>query len=93
MKCCGVENFRDWANTNFGKTGNVPDSCCKVFTDKCGEGKLNVSNETAATRAHCHEYLTVNPANKGFMRASTSSTATYAITESTATKNIIGNWF
>ena len=49
MKCCGVENFRDWANTNFGKTGNVPDSCCKVFTDKCGEGKLNVSNETAAT--------------------------------------------
>jgi hypothetical protein len=63
------------------------------ISKKRPEITTEASSETAATRAHCHEYLTVNPANKGFMRASISSTATYAITESTATKNIIGNWF
>ncbi len=53
----------------------------------------DTSSDKAAATAHRHECLTVNPANKGFMRASTSSTAKDAIRESKATTNIIGHWF
>jgi hypothetical protein len=41
FKCCGVENYKDWHNVTFGKTGNVPDSCCKDFTSGCGQDVLN----------------------------------------------------
>ena len=47
FKCCGVESFRDWKDVNFGKDGNVPDSCCKTVTQNCGFGILNGDNATA----------------------------------------------
>jgi CD63 antigen len=52
LKCCGVKSYLDWKATNFGKTGNVPDSCCKVFTDNCGQGILNLNNKTAANTVY-----------------------------------------
>ena len=36
FKCCGVEKYTDWEQVMGG--GNVPDSCCKVETEGCGNG-------------------------------------------------------
>jgi len=37
--CCGVNSYTDWKNTTaFAKTNDVPDTCCKVFTEGCGKG-------------------------------------------------------
>jgi len=39
-QCCGVDGFQDWANTTFGKSGNVPDSCCIQEQVGCGTGAI-----------------------------------------------------
>jgi len=37
--CCGVSNYTDWKGTPaFDQTNDVPDTCCKVFTEGCGKG-------------------------------------------------------
>ena len=28
LKCCGVNNYTDWKNTNFSQGTDVPDDCC-----------------------------------------------------------------
>ena len=35
FQCCGVEDYKDWQET-FNKTTVVPDSCCRVPTENCG---------------------------------------------------------
>ncbi|CAM6001605.1 unnamed protein product [Sphagnum balticum] len=36
--CCGVANYTDWAHTvKYSSNTNVPDSCCRRETSKCGE--------------------------------------------------------
>jgi len=41
LRCCGAEEYTDWANTTFGKNGDsVPDSCCVTDAPTCGEGIL-----------------------------------------------------
>ncbi|XP_028816238.1 tetraspanin-6 [Denticeps clupeoides] len=29
LKCCGVDNFTDWEQTDYFKERGIPDSCCK----------------------------------------------------------------
>ena len=43
--CCGVQSYTDWTNTPFGKSGNVPDSCCKVEYKHCGVGIKEAINQ------------------------------------------------
>jgi len=39
FKCCGVNNYTDWAGTPaFTDSGDVPDTCCKTVTTDCGKG-------------------------------------------------------
>jgi len=47
LKCCGAQEYRDWANTTFGTTGNVPDSCCHADVPGCGEGILKKTQNEA----------------------------------------------
>ena len=54
---------------------------------------IDTNNATAETTAHRQEYLTVNPANKGFMRASNNSTVRDATRERKTATNMFGNWF
>eukprot|EP00088_Acartia_fossae_P050658 TRINITY_DN5676_c0_g1_i1.p1 TRINITY_DN5676_c0_g1~~TRINITY_DN5676_c0_g1_i1.p1 ORF type:complete len:237 (+),score=53.48 TRINITY_DN5676_c0_g1_i1:128-838(+) len=35
FQCCGVEDYKDWQDT-FNTTTKVPDSCCRVPTENCG---------------------------------------------------------
>jgi len=47
FKCCGVNNYTDWAGTPFGNGVNVPNSCCIANTPDCGMkiiGKPDVSS-------------------------------------------------
>ncbi|XP_028409449.1 CD151 antigen-like isoform X2 [Dendronephthya gigantea] len=42
FECCGVDNYTDWRKsiTKFNQQGRhdiVPDSCCRVESDKCGD--------------------------------------------------------
>ncbi|XP_061690249.1 tetraspanin-7 [Syngnathoides biaculeatus] len=34
LRCCGVKNYTDWANTDYFREQGIPASCCKVNT-KC----------------------------------------------------------
>lgn len=36
LKCCGFDDFRDWFLTPNGNRTDVPDSCCIIYTNKCG---------------------------------------------------------
>jgi len=55
LRCCGGKDyevgFRSWdvvqVNGQFGQ--NVPDSCCHIYTEGCGSGKVTVT-ETSARR-------------------------------------------
>jgi hypothetical protein len=50
LKCCGAQEYRDWSNTTFGGTGNVPDSCCHADVPGCGEGILKkTQNEVSVS--------------------------------------------
>jgi CD63 antigen len=47
LKCCGVENYRDWFSPNitFSKLSgrkDVPDSCCKENTPGCGKNAEDI---------------------------------------------------
>lgn len=48
LKCCGSQEYKDWKNTTFGTSGNVPDSCCHADIPGCGVGILNKSPSDAA---------------------------------------------
>ena len=48
LKCCGIESFHDWNGTSFGDLGNIPASCCKIFTNNCGQGVLKLPDEKVA---------------------------------------------
>jgi len=41
LQCCGAENYEDWYNNSavLKKSNNIPDSCCKKMTPKCGDGE------------------------------------------------------
>jgi len=50
FKCCGVNNFTDWEGTPaFTNTGDVPDTCCKEFTEGCGKGAGQSTDEIYTT--------------------------------------------
>jgi len=38
LKCCGVVDYKDWENTDFGK---VPDFCCIDNTANCADGVID----------------------------------------------------
>ena len=42
MNCCGTSDYKDWFNTAFGNGTNVPDSCCLLIEEGCGQGIANV---------------------------------------------------
>ena len=53
MQCCGVKNYTDWANTTFSQDKNVPDSCCRDYTQGCGTNILvNPSMEEVQSRIY-----------------------------------------
>ncbi|XP_043242337.1 CD63 antigen-like isoform X1 [Amphibalanus amphitrite] len=50
--CCGAFNYTEWADVEYGKSGDVPDSCCINSVEGCGAGVLLMSPEQAATVVH-----------------------------------------
>lgn len=47
MSCCGVTSFKDWADkSDFANTTNLPDSCCKVYSEGCGIDAVSNLNNT-----------------------------------------------
>lgn len=48
LKCCGVESYKDWKDVDFGKSGDVPDDCCKTVEKDCGQGVGNKEKGEAA---------------------------------------------
>ncbi|XP_056152679.1 CD63 antigen-like [Lampris incognitus] len=43
FKCCGADSYTDWyTSVGWGKTDAVPDSCCVVKTEGCGEDITNI---------------------------------------------------
>jgi len=44
LKCCGVVDYKDWENTDFGK---VPDFCCKDNTQDCANGVIDMPESQA----------------------------------------------
>ena len=43
LNCCGIKDYSDWFATRFGNGANVPDSCCLLVTENCGE---NIASKT-----------------------------------------------
>ncbi|CAL4078240.1 unnamed protein product, partial [Meganyctiphanes norvegica] len=37
MNCCGVIDYKDWFGTKFGNGTSVPDSCCLLPEQGCGQ--------------------------------------------------------
>lgn len=58
VQCCGVEGFKDWANTTIGVRGDVPDSCCIEHVESCGKGML-VGNITEIWTDGCLPKLSI----------------------------------
>jgi len=53
IQCCGVKNYTDWKNTTFSEGKNVPDSCCRDYTQGCGTNILvNPSQEEVDKRVY-----------------------------------------
>jgi len=40
LQCCGVNGYKDWANSTWSKGKNVPDSCCIAELTGCGADAL-----------------------------------------------------
>lgn len=52
LKCCGVNSSADWRS--FSSEGNtVPDSCCIVMTQGCGQGAM--TDASKVFQKGCHE--------------------------------------
>jgi len=48
LDCCGIANYTDWGNTDFGRHNNsVPDTCCKEPTLGCGNNVGTLTPEVA----------------------------------------------
>jgi len=64
FKCCGVNNYTDWAGTTFGKSGDVPDTCCKEKTPSCGKGASESTDKIYTTGCFVkfENYVTDNAA-------------------------------
>jgi hypothetical protein len=52
LRCCGVQDYRDWENTVLLQRASVPDSCCLSDVVGCGTGILNLSPDQASARIH-----------------------------------------
>jgi len=56
--CCGIENAEDWGkNTAFSKRfpSSVPDSCCKIQSDRCGINTLKPLDTNKIYTAGCFQ--------------------------------------
>ncbi|GAA6092165.1 CD63 antigen [Tachysurus ichikawai] len=54
LNCCGAVNSSDWMNYKPDRN-SVPDSCCKNFSNNCGNGAMN--NATIINIEGCGEGL------------------------------------
>jgi len=52
LKCCGVNNYTDWLDIDWGKGNNVADSCCKNETAGCGIDMATATLEQANQYIH-----------------------------------------
>lgn len=52
FNCCGVQAYTDWKDTDFGGSGNVPDSCCLEEMTECGKGVGNLPESEAKNKIH-----------------------------------------
>jgi CD63 antigen len=55
LKCCGTTGYASWnVSSVLNATHSVPDSCCKNFTDHCGDGKNSPQFATELYETGCY---------------------------------------
>ena len=55
FKCCGVKNYVDWKDTEFGE---VPDFCCIENTEGCAKGTVDLPEDQAKNKIYTNGCLT-----------------------------------
>jgi CD63 antigen len=60
LKCCGVEDYKDWGQTSWTTRENVvPKSCCRTVTEGCSDRVIYQSPEEATNTIYTEGCLTL----------------------------------